>query len=594
MTADIRKLKAELTGYMYKHISNKQVAGRFMSMFFYPSNGKDVFEILSAASVETRYEVTKSNLTDKKLTVLQYAVTYNDFKILQLIMKDFTPKWVYEVLMQEITYSISGRSKGSPTLEYMTDILNNPSQFPSAVCETIEEIAVFLLNGISRSQKLELANNEKVLTGLVNSGSASPLKLIIEGASYHDRIEMLKFPNRNSRNVLETIIHEGKTKILEVFGAGSSQPLWFQMITQPWRERNPIELAIGSGSAEGMLKVMLSGLSADESFKALSIITSHASEYSQKLKRDLQLIRKVTKTQVLARLLATQSSSKNTPLHLVARAKKAKVIFKLLSDLSCDELLEVLKVEDHKGCTVLHIALATWSLDLDKMILSIAQKLKIEDKTFLMTNAWKDKALIHLAVHRGSVPVLNSLLDAIPSQHKLDIMKIQDDAGKTPLHLAATKRKSLELVTSLLSGLETEKHKLLSVQCNNEMTPLHYALHDQVVASYLLQDLLEDQLYSVVKIPDKNGNTIFHQSSSCSEDLKELFNRLSLKSQLKLLCFKNCDGITPLKSVFHNYLEQEHGRVRYKYQPRMEVKNNFSLGACTATTELTQFGNYVS
>ena len=529
MAVSIGALKHELTGYMYKKISNLPKMGQLSSVryLFY---GGNLTNKLASADVNDRYQLAKEELTASKLTVAQYAITYNDLNILQLTMKDFTSDQKYSVLAQQINYELSGSKKVGSTLEYTVDILCAPSLFPCVDRDNVEEVAQFLLNGIKQSQRLQLVEKNHVLTRLINAASLSVIQVLLHGMSYDGIIEMLQIKNRNQETILETILFEANFELLELLRSELTQSSWFQMLIRNFNHKTPVQLAMESNSAQELLRYMLRGLTSDEVVEALRPVNENQRAHSLALEKYLMLMMELTTKEGRAKLLTMQGRSGDTPLHLVAIAEWVDLLNSLLDDLTKSEIFQILNVSNQEGCTVLHIALSTWRLRSIKSTLCIFRRLYSEDQLRLIRRQWKGQMLVHVVAERNATEIFDNLLLGMSDDAQLHLLGLQNGDGMTVLHCAVRQAdNSLALVKSILEKTGNQKHRFLSLQCNSKMTPIHYAMYNSDIAIFLLQDLEENQLYDVVSVPDQQGDTILHKLSTYCELFRAIFSKLSLK-----------------------------------------------------------------
>lgn len=135
----------------------------------------------------------------------------------------------------------------------------------------------------------------------------------------------------------------------------------------------------------------------------------------------------------------------------------------------------------------------------------------------------EDTAL-HLAIncyhpkHRSKdhLQCIKKMVTKIPDDEALDILKLKNDTGDTPLHLAA-QLGNVEICGCILTQVEKlgEADELIGERNNLNMTPLFLAAHrGKVDAFKLLHDKIKETEDRIHLCRKEKGETILHSTLS--------------------------------------------------------------------------------
>nr|GME05490.1 uncharacterized protein LOC109168328 [Ipomoea batatas] len=164
----------------------------------------------------------------------------------------------------------------------------------------------------------------------------------------------------------------------------------------------------------------------------------------------------------------------------------------------------------------------------------------------------EDTAL-HLAIncyhpkHRSKdhLQCIKKMVTKIPDDEALDILKLKNDTGDTPLHLAA-QLGNVEICRCILTQVEKlgEADELIGERNNLNMTPLFLAAHrGKVDAFKLLHDKIKETEDRIHLCRKEKGETILH--STLSGEYFELAYEIIEKFP-ELVNYVSEDGTSPL------------------------------------------------
>ncbi|CAL0331953.1 unnamed protein product [Lupinus luteus] len=177
------------------------------------------------------------------------------------------------------------------------------------------------------------------------------------------------------------------------------------------------------------------------------------------------------------------------------------------------------------------------------------------DAVIEMYKAHKNEALLakidgdrgtalHVAVNDGLEDKVELLINVIGKDDIERALKLKNERGDTPLHLAASR--GFRKICQLIIGENKERKNLINERNNSGETPLFLAAlsWQKTTFAYLFQVFQKDIVNLRVLIRDSGGDTILHSAIR-----REFFDLavIIIKYCPKLHDVQNVDGITPLK-----------------------------------------------
>lgn len=242
--------------------------------------------------------------------------------------------------------------------------------------------------------------------------------------------------------------------------------------------------------------------------------------------------------------MATSLDVEDPIKQLIAAIQEDKhdVATSLLDQKNGDETLDITKIKDFQGSTLLHHAVWYGRIQAVKLLLEKQGKQAIDVN--VKNNA--DITPLDIAINKNMTSLVRLLLKkgADPNIKDLD--------GGTPVHLAASEGKHEILELLLRHGGD------LNIKDKQGWTPLQYAVHNCHIRS--VQLLLHRG--ADINVRDINGGTLLHLASDCVptnekhtvEDQQEMLEYLIIEGLD--INSKNELRWTPLHySVHHSNLE---------------------------------------
>ena len=196
----------------------------------------------------------------------------------------------------------------------------------------------------------------------------------------------------------------------------------------------------------------------------------------------------------------------------------------------------------------------------------------------------------HAATLKSPRKLTRLISSANDYEERIASLLKRDQNDKTVLHHAASQ--SLDHVKVVLESFKTccpEKLELLKANDNSGKTAFHYATRwrgGTDMLTYLIEQSLEsvecvddggnyEELCAILNIQDNEGKTILHYASKLGLEpvqvVLESF-KLGCPEKLKLLKHQDKHGVTAFHSVFENTEEHKLWRRRYKRQTAVNCK----------------------
>ncbi|KAK4429719.1 hypothetical protein Salat_1272500 [Sesamum alatum] len=195
--------------------------------------------------------------------------------------------------------------------------------------------------------------------------------------------------------------------------------------------------------------------------------------------------------------LLFRSEMVNRAVHAAARGGNLEVLREFLGGGGGD----VLAFRDARGSTVLHTASSRGQVEVVKHLISSYDILNSVDN--------RGNTALNVAAFRGHLAVFEVLISASPSMASLT-----NHYGDTFLHMAVSGFRTpsfrrvdrqMELMKQLVGGKLTSLEDVINVQNNDGRTALHVAVTENIQSDVV--ELLMSALYINLNIRDGDGNT---------------------------------------------------------------------------------------
>jgi ankyrin repeat protein len=251
-----------------------------------------------------------------------------------------------------------------------------------------------------------------------------------------------------------------------------------------------------------------------------------------------------------------QNNCGETPLHIASRGngKDQLEMFKILIEQHHANI----SVKDKNGDTPLHLVAQYGSLGLVEYLIT---QTNIDVK--VLNN--DGKTPLHCAAKmfgKDQLEVFKTLFE----QHRAN-MSVKDQNGDTPFHLAA-QFGSFKLVEFLVKG---EQH-YVKVLNNDGKTPLHLAAKNHRKGQLKIFQILFEQHHANISAKDNNGNSLLHLAAQSGSLAIVTYLTKQGKNYVEV---QNIYGKTPLHfaakmhakhqlEVFKTIIEQHHANISAK------------------------------
>ena len=386
------------------------------------------------------------------------------------------------------------------------------------VC-TMEVLRCILPSSISPENLFDLLALQDSRTGstILHSLSCYNMDLISK-----DLISILQHLHPGDLPHLFAILDYKGTTLLRAIVGRSQQNLSLVMAMIPSHLRLPVIAAqdtypmmVGLGA-----EVILNFLSGDERIKFVTATDAAGNSYlhscAQMMNEIEHLLTRLPKETLVSILLA-QNFEGNTPLHKLYYIETVIPILEyLMTPFQVDQLFSL---RNSDGNTILH------GVNPHK-VLEILAKLKLPANSFLGIQNGQGQTILHQTVDishstKFYEPVDNPLLVAkilsfVNVAQRASILMLKDLKSNTVLHMIDYKLP--EAIISVLHSVPYEERgKLLRIQDQGGRTPIHLivsmAYHQTLLQ--VLRLFSASQIVQLLSCQDNNGST-FHTSPYCS------------------------------------------------------------------------------
>lgn len=187
----------------------------------------------------------------------------------------------------------------------------------------------------------------------------------------------------------------------------------------------------------------------------------------------------------------------NRAVHAAARGGNVEMLREIIGD----NLADVLGYRDAQGCTVLHSASSRGQVEVVKDLIATSDIITSTDNQGNMA--------VHVAAYHGHLPVVKVLIAFSPS-----IAAMTNDYGDTLLHMVVAgfctpgfRRvdRQIELIKEVVSGKLVDIENIVNIQNNNGRTALHMAVSMNTKSEVV--ELLMTVFGINLNIRDNNGMT---------------------------------------------------------------------------------------
>ena len=165
------------------------------------------------------------------------------------------------------------------------------------------------------------------------------------------------------------------------------------------------------------------------------------------------------------------------------------------------------------------------------------------------------RKVTHWVGFTGNGEALKFIMDSVPPNRRLGILKIRDNLDRTIVHWAAINGQA-DIIECILNYLPEpgQQCELLSIQDTLHRTSIHYAacMNNADTITNMLQHLTSTQWFNLLKIPTRGGVTALswsNYSEICEEIIECMLEPLLEEQQLALLRITNKENRTALEEA---------------------------------------------
>ena len=472
----------------------KVLFGRLLSEI----SDENLISILPQISLEKRLELLKVQDGNER-TVLHRAANYSNPEVIKVLLEGVTREQRLEVMRIQ--------DKDKRTALHLAAMNSNP------------EVIKVLFEGVEPEQRLELikAQDRDGLTALhlaARYSNPEVIKVVFDGLTQEQRLELIKAQDGDKHTALHRAAMNSNPEVIKVLFEGVDPEQRLELLKLQAALSRALLQNIFISSLEELLDFLIS-IPADfypvfleNSRLSINVIGEMASIFP--------LLSTEKQNAFFLSLVRSPRDEFKALFVRLLREISDENLISILSQISLEKRLELLKVRDFTGEAALHRAAMNSNPEVIKVVfdgLTREQRLEL-----LKVQDWNARTALHLAAMNSNPEVIKVLLDGLTREQRLELLKVQDRNGSTALHLAAS-NSNPEVIKVLLEGVTREQRlELLKVQDRNGRTALHSAARDSnpEVIKALLDGLTQEQRLELIRMQDRSGGTTLHLAATNS------------------------------------------------------------------------------
>ena len=540
------------------------------------SNPEGIKVLLEGVTREQRLELLTVQDGDKH-TALHLAARNSNPEVIKVLLDGLTREQRLELLKLRdfiggAALHLAARNSNPEVIKVVFDGLTQEQRLelirmqdglggPTllwAVGSSNPEVIKALLEGVTQEQRLELMRmqGERGYTALhlaAMNSNPEVIKVLFEGVEPEQRLELIKAQDRDGLTALHLAARYSNPEVIKVVFDGLTQEQRLELIKAQDGDKHTALHRAAMNSNPEVIKVLFEGVDPEQRLELLKLqaalsrallqnifissleelldflISIPADFYPVFLENSRLSINVIGEMASIFPLLSTEKQNAFFLSLVRSPRDEFKALFvrllreisdenliSILSQISLEKRLELLKVRDFTGEAALHRAAMNSNPEVIKVVfdgLTREQRLEL-----LKVQDWNARTALHLAAMNSNPEVIKVLLDGLTREQRLELLKVQDRNGSTALHLAAS-NSNPEVIKVLLEGVTREQRlELLKVQDRNGRTALHSAARDSnpEVIKALLDGLTQEQRLELIRMQDRSGGTTLHLAATNS------------------------------------------------------------------------------
>ena len=262
--------------------------------------------------------------------------------------------------------------------------------------------------------------------------------------------------------------------------------------------------------------------------------------------RTINLLGKISKDD-LAALLKIKDKDGDTLIHSGLKSNSPYLVEKILEKVPPTDLFDILEIKNNIGDTVPYLAIKEKHIPI---VLKIVKALP-EDalvKIALMLHGDKNNIFLFSVIGRRYPELALSIINKISSSSLVDILKVQNkiERDATVLHLAFD-RKYQNLIIEIFKKIQKEAHwvDLLKIQDTAGDTVLHMGIQEELIDLFLniLKNVAKADRAELLKIENVRGFSVILQALLIDRELfLEALETVPKDDLADLLLLEKIDG----------------------------------------------------
>lgn len=190
----------------------------------------------------------------------------------------------------------------------------------------------------------------------------------------------------------------------------------------------------------------------------------------------------------------------------------------------------------------LYIAEARGHHDIVRLLLDSG---KIEP----IATHFNEKTALFVAISNDYLDLAKRLLELIPEEQRLDVIKILDQDGKTILHWAFDKPTVLRTILEYIA--EGQRLDVIKIPDQDGKTVLHWASDKPIALRTILKYIPESQRIDAARLPDKDNKPVLQWAAKNRESLIITLESIPADQRLDALKTKTANGLGGYETVLH-------------------------------------------
>lgn len=262
-------------------------------------------------------------------------------------------------------------------------------------------------------------------------------------------------------------------------------------------------------------------------------------------------------------LKVQENRNKKTAIIMATQFENSGALKQMLDMLTFEDKVKMLKIKDVGNCTALH-----WAANQEDLeVIKVLRKLFLNENDEGRPKQWIEllkmtdnsgKTPIHSAAENGRADKIRYMLEKLPEDVRYELL-LQVPYDETALHVAASGGHSdcVKIMMDLVSD-PAKKYRLLKLEDVEGETALHKAvsLKETTCIDVIMKSVSPENAYEYISMKSNSGDTAMHFCKDTVEGLEGLMETVDADKKLKLLEIPDQTGRTLSDQASPNVLNR--------------------------------------